>query len=399
MNKNSKGRMANHLKNKAKIQSRASGVPYHQVLNQLSKEAGYGSYNDFCKKNNTTKNEPAHVNVAKVKLPRPLVLTYHMLPARTERRPNGKMSVELHLEAGNYLKDLFAATEYNKRAQNAIGIVRHLLDDWVQCEYTDQTVLSDEVFFQMYYGNSKNPIFISPTDEYKAQLIKKCNRVSTIINTSYHHCQPVRFLCDELEQAIKFINAWPELKREAHKGVFKKRLIPGILVYLKDDPSPMVVFNHSFSNGVVTAYGHSGPATVARDEVAVYWDQSNAKVFKPMRLYLPYGKWICVDGSEVLYNRDYCPLWVKRPNGVVSEIDPDVWVDYVDDQHFFNANEAPWFGKQNNQKMETCQNVLRQWGVVDREPKLLKFFAQAIANNDTAVLRPKNMEKRFPIAV
>jgi hypothetical protein len=125
----------------------------------------------------------------------------------------------------------------------------------------------------------------------------------------------VRYICKKLEQAIVYIDSWPELKKEKHKGLFKKRLIPGTLIHLKNDSLPVVVISHSFSGGAVTAYGHSGPALVARYEVAVFRDQSKAADFKPMRLYLPYGKWLCEDGSEVLYNRDYCPLWIRDRQG------------------------------------------------------------------------------------
>lgn len=194
----------------------------------------------------------------------------------------------------------------------------------------------------MYYGDNPHDAFITPTDAFKHELVQKCRKSIQIIKKCYNECEPVRYICKKLEQAIIYINSWPELKRESHKALFKKRLIPGTLIHLKNDLSPMVVISHSFSGGAVTSFGHSGPALVVRYEVSVFRDQSKAADFKPRRHYLPYGKWVCGDGSEVLYNRDYYPLWIRDRQGNVTEIDADTWVNYVEDIYLFEGSNRPW---------------------------------------------------------
>ena len=49
---------------------------------------------------------------------------------------------------------------------------------------------------------------------------------------------------------------------------------------------------------------------------------------------LPYGMYICKDGSEVLFNRGYEPI-LKRHAGVITYPKPHSWVDGVVDQVVF----------------------------------------------------------------
>lgn len=390
--------MAKHLKNEAKKLSKSTGIPYHQCLNQVSRAAGNASYNDFAKKNALTKKSSLPKIKPTVVLPKPLTLTYYMLTAQNgEKRPNARMSVENHLEIGALLKEVYQATEYNKKARKTVAEIRGLLDDWVQCEYTDHNELSNEVFFQMYYGDAGHSVQISPTADQKAELVRKCYKARGIITRSYHECRPVISLQKKLDTVIKAINAWPELKKEKHKGVYQKRLIPGTIVYLKGEKSPRIVFHHSFRDGLVTVYSDRGPGSVARHEVSVFRDQSKYKGFMPMRLQLPYGKWTCADGTEVLYNRDYCPIWTKSPDGKISGIDPDFWVNYEKDDHFFKDSNAPWAGERNNASLDFCLQQLKDWNVINERSKLLELLPLAIAAGDIRLLRPKNMNKVYPL--
>ncbi|MCF8505759.1 MAG: hypothetical protein K9G59_12680 [Caulobacter sp.] len=47
--------------------------------------------------------------------------------------------------------------------------------------------------------------------------------------------------------------------------------------------------------------------------------------FVPTRLWLPYGYWNLRDGSEVVFSRDYFPLW-RVTNGVVERLEPWYWI-------------------------------------------------------------------------
>jgi hypothetical protein len=56
--------------------------------------------------------------------------------------------------------------------------------------------------------------------------------------------------------------------------------------------------------------------------------------FVPSRLWLPYGYWTLRDGSEVVFSRDYFPLW-RIAAGSVERLDPWLWIkEIVEEFHF-----------------------------------------------------------------
>lgn len=64
--------------------------------------------------------------------------------------------------------------------------------------------------------------------------------------------------------------------------------------------------------------------------------------FIPSRLWLPYGTWTLQDGSEVLFSRDYLPLW-RIFNGVVERLDPWLWIEgKAQEVHFSAPGQAQW---------------------------------------------------------
>ena len=48
--------------------------------------------------------------------------------------------------------------------------------------------------------------------------------------------------------------------------------------------------------------------------------------FVPARLWLPYGYWVLQDGSQVIYSRDYLPMWRVR-DGRVERLLPWWWIN------------------------------------------------------------------------
>lgn len=64
--------------------------------------------------------------------------------------------------------------------------------------------------------------------------------------------------------------------------------------------------------------------------------------FVPSRLWLPYGAWTLNDGSEILFSRDYYPLW--RIDGERTErLDPWLWIDgKIDEVHFAPPRSSVW---------------------------------------------------------
>ena len=59
------------------------------------------------------------------------------------------------------------------------------------------------------------------------------------------------------------------------------------------------------------------------------------------RRMLPYGIWICQDGREVVFNREYQPIFQKI-NGVNSFADRSEWVkDIVNTIYLYNDGNSP----------------------------------------------------------
>jgi len=87
-----------------------------------------------------------------------------------------------------------------------------------------------------------------------------------------------------------------------------------------------------------------------------------------MRAYLPYGLWTCLDGSKILFNRKYNPIWKMSPTGSVTAVEPDRWIDFNNQEWYFKDRNLPW---RNKKTFKKCVDVLRDWGVVDRLPNIL----------------------------
>jgi hypothetical protein len=80
-----------------------------------------------------------------------------------------------------------------------------------------------------------------------------------------------------------------------------------------------------------------------------------------MCVTLPYCliKW---QGREILYNRNYKPLWERDANGVVTRSTERYNFKWAD-QHFYTDAEkgsAPW---ENAAVLKRCEAILREWGV------------------------------------
>ncbi|ACF01014.1 hypothetical protein Rpal_2501 [Rhodopseudomonas palustris TIE-1] len=64
--------------------------------------------------------------------------------------------------------------------------------------------------------------------------------------------------------------------------------------------------------------------------------------FVPSRLWLPYGCWTLQDNSEVIFARDYYPMW-RIAEGAVERLDPWLWInDIANEVHFGQAGTAVW---------------------------------------------------------
>lgn len=87
--------------------------------------------------------------------------------------------------------------------------------------------------------------------------------------------------------------------------------------YLLRDGRPTVVF------------GDHGVSTFADFEIVT--PRLRLDPFVPLRLWLPYGYWTLADGSEVIFSRDYFPMWRVSAAGV-ERLSPWLWINGIAEQ-------------------------------------------------------------------
>jgi hypothetical protein len=101
---------------------------------------------------------------------------------------------------------------------------------------------------------------------------------------------------------------------------------------------------------LLSATPHDSP--VSRDE------------FIRLKLHLPYGRWITKDGTRVLYNRKYQPLWVWSPDETPYLCKPH-WVDdIVEEVWFYSDGSADRVGR--SKLVHTLDAVIHAWERADR---------------------------------
>jgi hypothetical protein len=66
-------------------------------------------------------------------------------------------------------------------------------------------------------------------------------------------------------------------------------------------------------------------------------------LYDVLRYVLPYGLWTLADGRQVLFDRDYRPMWVRQPGERAMAADPAWWVPYTRQGWLFDDACAPWF--------------------------------------------------------
>jgi hypothetical protein len=67
--------------------------------------------------------------------------------------------------------------------------------------------------------------------------------------------------------------------------------------------------------------------------------------FEKWRWWAPYGMWTCADGRRVLFNRDYVPIYERRPGKLGRIADHDEYVPWVRQEWFYDGGNSPvnWF--------------------------------------------------------
>ena len=90
-----------------------------------------------------------------------------------------------------------------------------------------------------------------------------------------------------------------------------------------------------------------------------------------LRNRYPYGFWTCPDGRQVLFDRNYKPMWQRYPGQSATPADPNEWVSWSKQEWFFDG-PSPWTRPINGavkQVVARCEAVLAEWGIQDAPPR------------------------------
>jgi hypothetical protein len=116
----------------------------------------------------------------------------------------------------------------------------------------------------------------------------------------------------------------------------------------------------------------AGRATRADFEVIT--PRSPLPDFIPSRLWLPYGFWTLTDGSEVLFSRDYYPLW-RVHDGQIERLDPWLYIEgKTAESHFTPPRSSVW---SSGVARETALARMTQHRIAD-VPRLADIMAHLI---------------------
>lgn len=382
MSLKSNGQSADYIKRHAKKIKKETGISHHDALDQASQEAGFSNWKHF-------------ISSAKQNPESPVMTYTRPLSGVKVQKPNAKMPIPAHQEAGRLLREARTGALYCwKSLDPYINPVRDFLDDWVQLEYTSREELPDEVFRNIYYGKGPELSFGTRISlDEKNQLDERARRVKEILSENYPDCPPVREMHQQLDSFMEAVAFWCKTSEDILKAQASGGLARGMLVHIEPWGWDALVYDYDEVNQTVRCYTESGPALVARHEISVHSDQSKADAFSPMRLYLPYGKWTCADGTEVLFSRDYCPLWTRSPDGHVSAIAPDRWVSFEKQIWYFDDTNLPW---RNKKSFDKSFGILIEWGVHTPCPQLIYLLPEAVMTGNVDMLTKKDTNSRFP---
>jgi hypothetical protein len=72
---------------------------------------------------------------------------------------------------------------------------------------------------------------------------------------------------------------------------------------------------------------------------------------------LPYGKWTCADGREVLFNRFYEPIYQRYPQGSAEAADRNEWVPWKRQEWFYDDGDSE------RRAIKYAEAILAEWGL------------------------------------
>ena len=150
--------------------------------------------------------------------------------------------------------------------------------------------------------------------------------------------------------------------------------------------SPAYFLNFD-SNGTVHLLTDAGDAMAVRREITV--PRTPLPPFQPLRLWLPYGIWTERDGSQVLFSRDYCPLWRISSDGTVSDENPWQEIAFVESENLWYREGLAWLTPnpwKNRTLKKQIKDRMRILGVLGSPPRLIEAL-DVILRGDAGNIR------------
>ena len=123
------------------------------------------------------------------------------------RRPVGRMPIESHAEAGRLLKSVLVVAYNRKGVYKRINSIRCELDEWVQREYSDNELPSEQ-FNKLYYKETGATFSRSITESERKSHAESLAQVKKILGKHYPDCSPLRMLLKKVDAAVGSLTSW-----------------------------------------------------------------------------------------------------------------------------------------------------------------------------------------------
>ena len=124
-----------------------------------------------------------------------------------QRRPNGRMPIEVHAQVGKLLKSVLATSYNRKGVYNRVNGIRSELDEWTQREY-NYDELPNEQFFELYYHESGSSFVRTLSPDERALHVGSLEQVKQILAQHYPDSPPLRALMKKLDASIGSMQTW-----------------------------------------------------------------------------------------------------------------------------------------------------------------------------------------------
>lgn len=196
--------------------------------------------------------------------------------------------------------------------------------------------------------NPPSPLDHELTEEgFRANAIRICRALSSSLGVSDGDIQAVlpvlrltgdRAITQDDHHAIRIAcwragpMPWQGPRQPGCTFLVKEKGCKPIRAYWRPSEGAVRLVSDRHTNSACATFEAVCPRTPVED-------------FVPLRLWLPYGWWVLEDGSEVLFSRDYMPLWKIGRDGSVERMPPSLWISGIKQQHWFAGkyDKVSWY--------------------------------------------------------